>query len=304
MCKRVSSGLHIWHHDESRKDVKNTVAISRLDIDEGVVRISSKSPGLHRLFLVGLHPDEAGTVWPSLLSQVEKELRSGTVTLVYCFPGFPLERGVGARKEDPNRCFPPPEKSGIDDPLYSRLRVIQKYVDACDMLVDFHRYHKEDGGMVAFPFDEEGTRFAQSVGIPRIVEGLVWMVEGAVALYAHRTGKKTLVVEAGPNRTTAQTDERVLRVVSHILREEMVNDEEEERVWPSGPGVLRCVRAIAKEELSKKLSDEMACQKHLGAISEEMAQSLDLDLSTRLLLVNIDSDPVAFACVPTEGSTS
>jgi hypothetical protein len=249
-----------------------------------------------------LHPDEAGTVWLSLLSQVEKELMSGVVTLVYCFPGFPLERGVGARKEDPNRCFPPPDKSLAGDPLYSRLRVIQKHVDACDMLVDFHRYHKEDGGMVAFPFDEEGTIFARSIGIPRVVEGLVWMVEGAVALYAHRSGKKTLVVEAGPNSTTAQTDQRVLQVVSCILKEETVKDQEQ--FWPEGPKVLRCVRAISKSELSAERVSEMDCQRHLGKISEEMAQDLGLDLSARFLLVNLDSAPVAFACVPTEGSRS
>ena len=120
-----------------------TVTISRADLDEGVVRFSSNLPGPHRLFLIGLHPDEAGNVWPSVLSQIEEELCFGMVTAVYCFPGFPLERAVGEEKEDPNRCFPPPDDGVMKSPLYRRLHTIQQYVDECDELVDFHRYNKK-----------------------------------------------------------------------------------------------------------------------------------------------------------------
>lgn len=277
------------------------MTISRADLDEGVVRFSSNLPGPHRLFLIGLHPDEAGNVWPSVLSQIEEELCFGMVTAVYCFPGFPLERAVGEEKEDPNRCFPPPDDGVMKSPLYRRLHTIQQYVDECDELVDFHRYNKDDGGTVAFSFDDEGTRFAQSIGIPRVVEELVWMVEGAVALYAHRSGKNTLVIEAGPNSRTQQTDESVLEVVSRLLRDSKQRERNSNPMgrdlWPEGPAVLRCVRPIYQSELSTEQLQELSHLAHLGTLSESMERALDLEKSTRFLLINPESDPVAFACV-------
>jgi hypothetical protein len=277
------------------------------------VRVCANAEGPQILFLIGLHPDEAGFVWEPLVSLITDELKTGSLTLIHCFPGVPLERRVGPGKQDPNRCFPPPADFDPTDILQSRLNLVRQHVDACDVLVDFHRYHKEDGGMVAFPFDENGIAFGLEIGIQRIVVDLVWMVEGAVALYAHRSGKKTLVIEAGPKSRRKETDRRVLRVASRILEKidgslevapaPWIADKDMISEWPQGAPVLRCIRAIARSEVSDAQVQNLANQDHLGPISEVLARHLNLDLSARLLLVNPESDPVAFACVPVEGFT-
>jgi hypothetical protein len=267
---------------------------------EGISLHHSAEPGPSVLLLIGLHGDEAGEVEEPLRDLVGEILTRGTVRVARCFPDQPHQRCVGPRIEDPNRAFPP--KDTHKDAFAERQRLLMTLVKEAEIVIDFHRYHQSAGGPIAFPFCSWGVDIAQNMGISRTVLGLVDTVEGALAMWAHREGRKTLVLEAGPKCMREDTDHNVLVATQHLLRTlhmtSRVPTREFRGQWPEGPSVLRCHGAVSAAGITEKQRRELVLEPHLGPLSERVIGALGLPDNARLLMINPDADPVAFACLP------
>jgi len=266
----------------------------------GVTTHRSPEEGPVVLLLLGLHGDEAGDVEASLRALVDELLERGTVRVVRCFPEQPTERCIGPREEDPNRVFPPNDAHGDDFAV--RQRLLMRLVQDSEIVIDVHRYHQRAGGPIAFPFDAWGVEMARKMGVERTVVGLVETVDGALAMWSHLQGRRTLVLEAGPKSAVKSTDHDVL-IAAHalLLALDMTTQALTEGYlgeWPQGPPLLRCHGAVPAEGLTAKQREALDREPHLGPLSEKVVATLDLHPDSRLLMINPNADPVAFACLP------
>lgn len=272
----------------------------------GISTHDSQEPGPSVLLLIGLHGDEAGQAEAPVRALVDAVLLRGTVRVVRCFPEQPDQRCVGPREEDPNRAFPPDDAHM--DPFAQRQRLLMQLVEEAEIVIDFHRYHQRSGGPIAFPFDSWGQQLAQRIGITRIVLGLVDTVDGALAMWAHDRGRQALVLEAGPKSSGEDTDHDIL-IATHALLKAlgMANSGPVAAfrgTWPDGPALLRCHGAVGAEGLTRGQQRSLDEEEHLGPLSERVIATLGLSPDARLLMINPDADPVAFACLPEPDITS
>jgi hypothetical protein len=270
-----------------------------------VWEISTPEPTPSVLVTVGLHPDERGSVVDAIVHLVRALLLRGRVVVAHCFPDAPPERCIGPEKRDANRSFLPELLLEGSDPFRDRLRVLAELVTGVDYLIDLHRYTKADGGPVAFPYDGRGVDLALASHVPMIVTDVVSSVEGALSHYAAKRGVLPLVIEVGPREHARASDRNALSSLLGVLRAlRMVGESdtlEPATAWPEGPKVFRLIRGIPKAQVSDDLRDALASLAHMAPLPPLLAHSLDLPADARLLMVNPEADPAAYACVPVFG---
>lgn len=276
-------------------------------IHPSIFEIAPDAEGPAVLVTVGLHPDEAGHIFGGMVQLVRTLLARGRVVLAHCFPPdlFPHATGsrfVGAERSDPNRSFTPHFLVDGTDAFSDRLRVLSQCIQSVDVVVDLHRYTKDDGGPVALPFDERGAELARKAGIPMLVHDLVSAIEGAFSLHAARAGKLPLVIEVGPRSPDGASDRNALSCLVGVLRAlGMVAPEDHIGLgtrWPDGPSEFKLLRAIRRSELHPELLAQIGSLSHMAALPPALIADTGLPGSARLLMVNPEADPAAYACVP------